>query len=366
MSLLALHAAAFFGSLLFLVALMAGRVLQGSGEELSLALTRPPVHEIRCENPPQVWPPADVSTTATTNRSLLISTFAGDAEAESIFITLTNRCPKNARVALVGQSVLFALPTRQETTRDRWLLDLYKHTTNTVLMPDHVPVVMSFTFTAADTATATNLEMELRAFTAADGARLLPPWSPAATGPTYERQRAARQVWLRLDRELGGYWLRPEVKALNKKITTANRRNETNDVARLTTEREEVMRALAAKDQARLRAELTGTPHGALVDLHVRLEAATQPAGRTALLQEIAGQLGAEPDLTRAANLGFVSRHGLIVEARWCALEDPVASLPELAAWLCRREGLRIRYDFAEISEPSGTDAPEEPKADTR
>ena len=112
------------------------------------------------------------------------------------------------------------------------------------------------TLHAADTTTATNLEMELRAFTAAAGVRLLPPWSPAATGPAYERQRAARQVWLRLDRELGGYWLRPEVKALNKKITTADRRDETNEVARLTAERGTVMRDLAAQDQARLRAEL--------------------------------------------------------------------------------------------------------------
>jgi hypothetical protein len=186
----------------------------------------------------------------------------------------------------------------------------------------------------------------LKAFTALPGASLVAPWSPAARRPEYQTHLAARQVWLRLNRDLGHDWAHPEVKALNRRINRADRTGSADELAQLKRDRDTLLLNLAATNQARLQAELVGTPHVALVELHARMEESKTRETREAVLTEAARYLGAEPDAARVSNFNFVSRHGQTLEARWCTFTDPSVSLPEFARWLCRSPEVRIRYDF--------------------
>jgi hypothetical protein len=218
---------------------------------------------------------------------------------------------------------------------------------------------MSFTITLPDSQTATNLEAELKAFTALPGASLTAPWSPASRHPEYQTHLAARHAWLRLNRELSHDWSNPEIKALNRRINRADRNGTEDEVVQLKRERDTLLSSLAATNQARLKIELAGTPHVALIDLHAQLDAARTAETREAALKEVSRYLGTEPEAARISNFNFVSRHGLTLEARWCAFADPSVSLPEFAHWLCRSSGVRIRYDFT--YEPSNRDGAESP-----
>lgn len=326
----------------------------GLGDFLQAAV-RQPLNQYECGTA-QNWAGADTKPTAAAPRNLLVATLTDADEAAAAFSSLTNRLPANSRLLWFGESLLLSLPAVDDDAREKWFDELQILATNVFVSVSNHGVTLSLDCLAPDAVTATNLAQTLEdSLEALASSHLIPPWSPEASQAGFEAKLEARHEWRRIDLELTQVWTNAALKGLNKKLLTAAKRGARAETARLQEEHAKIAEELQAQIRQRLGADALDRIDPELLTLHAELQKLdyTNRLERAALTRKVTGKLGEVPyegeqpapgALAWGAGYGQVSRHGLLIELQWVALNDAMVGLPALAEWLCAQNCTTLKY----------------------
>ena len=305
------------------------------------------------------WRGDQFNTNTTAKRCLLVATYADRTNALSQFGTLTNKLPSNARLIMLGQSLLLSLPERDKTDRDKWLAELNHNSEQAFEVNSNNVLSLNIQFVPpTKDATDKLMEMTESYFEHCSNMQLITPWSPDATNEVeFETHLQMRDEWKRINEIVGDVWQEPEMKAFNRKLSASNKRDSIKDWKKHQEQRAELTLKLGDRLRARLRTNETENVSAALLDLHGRLAHVpeTNTVDRAAIYREISKQLGGvkSPDGSDAefvnplgASSGSVSQDRLMVNMYWVMFNDPETGLPALIEWLCRQKCGAIKYSF--------------------
>jgi len=364
LGLLALHAGALVIVPLFgLVLLLALRGTEIA--HLARALAAQPKYSVECGSW-QAWPDKPDAGKGKETRNLLIATFDNPQLAKITFARLTNQLPHMARFGLFGSTLLLSLPATDAVAQERWFTELQTLTTNVFVVPTNQPLIVTVRVVAPNNTTAANIARDLQDYFIADlQHELLPPWAPEAQKPAFEKYRTARRSWRRIQREMLTAWDDPAMSEIEKKFADAARRHSSEELERITRERENLLVQLQAMVRERLRTNVVNPIDPELLDLDARYTSVlharyaskhwTNTAEHTAIIKQIALKLGpiahgsgTENDSSAAYSTAFgsMTRRNEIIEIYSLSFKDPMRGLPAFVDWLCRHGCTKIKYEF--------------------
>jgi hypothetical protein len=223
-----------------------------------------------------------------------------------------------------------------------------------VVVSNHTATV-SFSFLAPDAETATNLTQELdEYFHTTMGMHLIPPWSPEAQQPDFEKRRQARRDWLHISSQLNAVEADPALETYDQRINAAARRGARTESKRLSEERQDRVKELTALAVENLRTNPTNRLDPELVALQLELSGLefTNRIQRSAVLLKAAAKLGLERHAeenhpgTYCVTFGSTSRKGLLIQLHWTTFRDAFGGARAFAGWLCDKGCTNIRYEF--------------------
>ena len=110
--LMVLHGGTFFIAVVFSILLVIGKFGGGLGD-FARAAIRQPQHSLRCGDVQQ-WLGAEAGTNFPSSCNLLVATFKKYDKALAEFKELTNQLPANARLTVLGDSLMLSLPASDD------------------------------------------------------------------------------------------------------------------------------------------------------------------------------------------------------------------------------------------------------------
>ena len=316
-----------------------------------------PMHQYNCSDSSN-WRGNQANSVTAAKRSLLVATYANRTNAISEFGTLTNKLPTNARLILLGNSLLLSLPERDKEARDKWLEELNHHSERAFEVDTNNVLSLNVQFVPpTKDATDKLMEMSESYFEHCSTMQLITPWSLEANASEYETHLQLRDDWKRIDEAVAKVWQEPEMKALTRRMSASNKHDSAKDWIKIRAQQQELTLKLGDRLRARLRTNETETVNLELLDLHGRLAHVpeTNTVERAAIYREVSSHLGGvkSPDGSDAefvdplgASSGSVSQDGLTVNLYWVMFNDPETGLPALIEWLCRQKCGSIKYSL--------------------
>ena len=346
LGLLALYGGSLFISVVCGLLLVVSK--QGDLKDIMSAAMRQPKLGIHCSET-ETWRGPQSREDSPVN--LVVTTFAKQADATNEFGALKSQFPATAAATLFGQTLVLRLPAEDGALRETWFTTLEGRSTNTFVVPTNNAVNLSLTFIAHDAQSATNLQEELSDyFQSPMSGQLIPPWAAQAKTKEYVEFRKARHAWREIREEVSKVYKDPSLQGYNKQIMNATRRGALDEVKRLSTEHTRQSTLLENQERAKLKARYANTPYLELVNLEGELSQVsfTNRAERLKIERRVSSHLGLLPIPPSVAGAGYgsVTQHGLLLEAPWLSLPDPINNLPLLLNWLCNQNCVDVKYQF--------------------
>ncbi len=352
--LLALHTGALLIIPLFglvMVVLMRG----GEFSRVASAPSTQPKYSVECDSW-RAWPEQSNLRSTAETRSLLVATFDKPQIASGTFAELTNQLPTTARMGLFGYTILLSMPGPDATVQNPWFHQAQARTANSFVAPGDQAVVVRFRFTCPNQTIAANIARELRDYFVPDlQYALLPPWAPQARTPAFDKYRAARRAWRRIERELQQAWKDPAVTKIEKKFADALRRRDTGEQERLLQERNKLIADLQSGIRDCLRTNIVNPIDLELLELNALFANVpwTNTAERAALVRQIARKLGTLPTgagsesaAAYCTTFGSLTQRKQIIEIHALSFKDPMIGLPAFIDWVCSCGCDNIKYEF--------------------
>ena len=355
LGLLVLQGGAFLVAGLFCLLLIVGK--QGSLGSLFSSLANQPHHlcladGIQTREP--VSPPAGPQDT-------LVATFASHALAGIAFTNLSPELSAPDQFTLFGDSLLLTMPSADNAARKLWFDRIQNLTTNLFVVRSNTPVLVRLNFIAPTTATASNLVADIGGyFQAMDSVPLIAPWSPAATGPEAAAWRQARHDWQYILTAVGRATSNRQLTAYTTQIEKALQRGDTEEAARLGTERTRARRQLEAGILDKLRADTLHPVNPALLDYQAELAAVneTNLTGHAAVVKKFASLFGPVPPANDLSGTpidadgasGAIWQNGLIVQLSYLTFNRAGTGLSVFTTWLYGQHCKAVRYDFIDTT----------------
>ena len=339
------------------IALVAGYFFWTVHSVFSHIRLPPPACSVSCGQSER-WPATRSGTNATPSGSVLIATFKGEGVAKLAFVALTNQVPESATLEKFGQSLLLSLPPN-DSTLNQWKMDLGRQATNVFLATNTYQADVAFTFDAPSLSIATNLENELQQYFRRDEEILLiPPWSPEAHLPSFDKYRQARQTWQRIHEAMAETWNDPRMQALAKSFGKISLSDDRRWKAYSQAQADLTIK-LKAEMSERLRNDPVKPVDPELLELYAKISDpdSTNQMDQAASVRQLADKLGGtaysrhekQTDASGlGADFGVVMRNGLKLQLRSMYLDNPIQGLPAFTDWLCFEGCTDIKYVIRE------------------
>ena len=331
--------------------------------------------------PRQSISPRDVETSGdqvpSAPRRTIVANFPTVAEARSAYASLSPGVSGEEAIERFGQTILLAFPANDDAVRRRHVADIEKRTKTFAVSGNQFGgATLRLTCAAPDEATANQIRDELDGYLPVPAAlHLIPPWSPAASGPGVDWKRCmlARNTYHRLLQAGRVPIDDPARKELSTRMREARRLGDAEETKRLAAEQANLYAHRRQEDLNRLRAISDESVDPVVVENYLSLpspaasdeedETPRPPDFSAPAYQSMArrmGQLALVDGRPTAASSRFSTMfasaiaRGATLDLEYWSFEDPIEGARALVDWLYSRGCRSMRYEFRIPTEPGG------------
>lgn len=307
------------------------------------------------------WRGARSSAVSEASPITIIANFSKRGDETKSFRMLTNQLPSSASLATFGDSLLLTLTEGGDAVREQWFAELQRLTKEVFVDSTDFPATFSVSCRMADEELSKELEGELSEYLSNDSSpSLIPPWHPDDRRTPEQRaaHQLARRTYLRAQTEKWDGYTDPKMRALQKRISQAQRQGNGAEATALTREMTELAEDLGKQRLNRLKAGEEGPMDAVVIDLLNTMPAITTRTNQdvaTRILQEIGQRMGQLPLVNGrvtpnedrfSTRGGLVSSKGRALHLGWVSFQRISDGAPALIDWLCGRGCTDLKYDI--------------------
>ena len=358
LALLFVHGASILGAAIVFVILIA----VGSGA-LNTPENLQPQHALVCGSI-SAWSGSRAGDLRPGHENTIVATLPEGRKLGATFQTLTTRMPSTASLTLLGDTLLLALPSNEDTETRTWLQELRGVAEVTFLDNTNSPARFTLTCTALNTNLAESLKKELAQYLSnSEEMLLIPPWMPDhPTAPKlHEQHLKARDTFAKAQRTRWAGLGTPALKTLSKAISQARKEGDQGQLEALQKQKEDLTGKIQSRNLETLRNGSTESVDTALLELYSSLPVGPLQANleTKVILQKMAERMGQLPltnglpsaeALSLTTQSGWASSTNLQLTLVGVSFTSISHGAPALVNWLCANGCTNLKYDFIDSS----------------